>query len=101
MSGTQQEGLISLLLKQEANVQYKDPVKSKNWRPLTLLCCDNRILSKCIASRIKKVMHGIIDKDQNGFIEGRFIGDSIRHLLEIIELYTLIHVWNFSILVFL
>ncbi len=32
-------------------------------------------------------MHGIIDKDQNGFIEGRFIGDSIRHLLEIIELF--------------
>ncbi len=51
------------------------------------MCCDNRILSKCIASRIKKVIHGIIDKDQNGFIEARFIGDSIRHLLEIIELY--------------
>ena len=32
-------------------------------------------------------MHGIVDKDQNGFIEGRFIGDSIRHFLEIIELY--------------
>ncbi|WP_092403659.1 hypothetical protein [Candidatus Ichthyocystis sparus] len=27
LSGTQQEGLISLLLKQEATGQYKDPVK--------------------------------------------------------------------------
>ncbi len=27
LSGTQQEGLIFLLLKQEANGQYKDPIK--------------------------------------------------------------------------
>lgn len=38
MSGTRQEGLISLLLKQDSDGKYKDAVYLKNWRPLTLQC---------------------------------------------------------------
>ena len=55
LSGTQQEGLISLSLKQDLDGKYKDPVYLKNWRPLTLQCCDAKILAKCIALRIKRV----------------------------------------------
>ena len=44
LSGTQQEGLISLLLKQDPDGKYKDPVYLKNWRPLTLQCCDAKYL---------------------------------------------------------
>ena len=49
---TQQEGLISLLLKQDPSGKYKDPVHLKNWWPLTLRCCDAKILAKCLAHRI-------------------------------------------------
>ena len=87
LSPTQREGLISLLLKQDGNGKDKDPLYLKNWRPLTLLCCDARILSKCLALRIKKVISYIIKTEQSGFIAGRYIGDNIRHVLEIIEYY--------------
>jgi hypothetical protein len=38
LSGTQREGLISLLLKQDLDGKYKDPVYLKNWRALTRQC---------------------------------------------------------------
>lgn len=50
---------------------------------LTLLCYDTRIVSKCTATRIKNIFGNIIDIAGNWFIEGRFIGEGIRHLLEI------------------
>lgn len=53
LSEMKKEGIITLLLKQVSQGNYKDPVHLKNWRPLTLLCVDTRILSKCIALRIK------------------------------------------------
>ena len=59
----------------------------KNWRPLTLQGYDSKILAKCIATRIKKVLPPLIHHDQTGFIEGRNISNSIRQLLEIIEHY--------------
>ena len=40
---------------------------------------------KCIALRIKKVLPGIVHPDRTGFLHGRYIGDNIRQLLEIIE----------------
>ena len=40
---------------------------------------------KCIALRIKRVLPGIVHPDQIGFLHGRYIGDNIRQLLEIIE----------------
>lgn len=87
LSETQKEGIITLLLKQDSQGNYKDPGYLKNWRPLTLLCVDTRILSKCIALRIKRIIDQIIKYDQTGFIKGRFIGDNIRHLLDTIECY--------------
>ena len=85
--GTQRESVITLLLKQEANGHYKDPVHLKNWRPLTLQNYDAKILAKCIATRIKHVVSYIIHQDQTGFIQGCNISNSIRQILEIIDHY--------------
>ena len=57
----------------------------KNWRPLTLLNVDYKILAKIIATRIKKVLLTIIDNDQTGFLQKRFIGQNIVSLLEIMD----------------
>lgn len=40
LSDKQQEGLISLLLKQDPSGIYKDPVHLQNRRPLPPQCCD-------------------------------------------------------------
>ncbi|KAJ8289842.1 hypothetical protein GJAV_G00005950 [Gymnothorax javanicus] len=87
LSDTQKIGLISLLLKQDPQGQYKDPAYLKNWRPLTLQCCDAKILAKCIAHRMKRLLPDIIHYDQTGFLHGRYIGENIRQLLEIMEYY--------------
>ena len=64
LSGTQQVGLISLLLKQDPGGKYKDPVHLKNWRSLTL------IQAKCIAHKIKRFLPDIDHPDQTGFLHG-------------------------------
>ena len=93
LSKSQREGLITLLLKQDADGQYKDPTLLNNWRPLSLLCCDVRILSKVISLRMRNVIASLINKDQSGFLQNRFIGENICQILEIIQISTavLIH----------
>ena len=59
----------------------------KNWRPITLLNCDYKIATKCIASRIKKGLAKLINSDQRGFMKNRFIGENIR-LIDSIVNYT-------------
>jgi uncharacterized protein YbcI len=41
---------------------------------------------KCIVTRLKNNLIKIINKNQSGFIKGRYIGDNIRSLLEVIDL---------------
>jgi ATP-dependent 26S proteasome regulatory subunit len=43
-------------------------------------------MTKCIATRLKNNLIKIINKNQSGFIKGRYIGDNIRSLLEVIDL---------------
>ena len=91
LSETQKNSLITLLLKQDPGGQYKDPGHLKNWRPLALQSCDSKILAKCIALRIKKVISSVIHHNQTGFLTGRYIGDNIRQLLEFMEHYNTIN----------
>ena len=56
----QQEGLISLILKQEHNGQHKDPTNLINWRPVTLQCYGAKILAKCLSNQIKYSRGSII-----------------------------------------
>ena len=46
--------------------------------------------SGCIANRNKTVLDILIDKDQTGFIKGRYIGENIRIVYDIMK-YTEIH----------
>ncbi len=56
----------------------------KNWRPISLLNTDYKLIAKVIASRVKKVLDIIIDEDQTGYIAGRYIGQNIRIIEDVI-----------------
>ena len=64
--------VISLLPK-----KGKDLLFLKNWRPISLLNTDYKILAKLLSLRIKKVLPHLISDDQYGFLKGRFIGEDI------------------------
>ena len=74
---TQRRGIIKLIPKRLHFI--------KNWRPLSLLHCDYKIAAKAIANRIKPVISKLINNDQTGFIKGRFIGENIRLVDNIIN----------------
>ena len=80
LSINQRRGVISLLPKGN-----KDILHLTNWRPITLLCCDYKLASKVIASRLKQTLPHIINSCQTGFVSGRYIGENINTILQIIE----------------
>ena len=56
----------------------------ENWRPISLISVDSKIVTKVIANRIKNVLPGIIHSNKSGFIKGRFIGETAHSILDII-----------------
>jgi hypothetical protein len=56
----------------------KDHSKIENYRPITLLNTDYKILTKALAIQVAKVIHRMIHLNQSGFIPKRSIFDPIR-----------------------
>ena len=65
------------LLSIEKLKKGKDLRLLKDWRPITLLNVDYKILTKALAMRMQGVLDNIVDHDQVGYIKGRFIGLNI------------------------
>ena len=80
LSISQRRGVISLVPKEDSNL-----LLLSNWRPITLLNVDYKIASKTIAKRIENVLPKLIHMDQTGFIKGRYIGQNIRLLIDILD----------------
>ncbi len=76
---TQYIALIKLLYKKGTRADIR------NWRPISLLNADGKLLSKVLAERLKKVLNEIIHTDQQGCIPGRYVGKNIRLVQDIIE----------------
>ena len=80
LSISQRLGIISLIPKKDKNLEYL-----KNWRPVSLLNNDYKIATKAIALRMEKVLPKIIHESQTGYVKGRYIGESIRTISDIIS----------------
>ena len=63
MSETQRKGILSLIFKKG------DPTNLSNWRPLTLLNVDYKIIARVLAFRLQTIIPKINSTDQNGFIK--------------------------------
>ena len=77
---SQRQGLITLICKDPNNAETL-----KNWRPISLLNVDYKIISKVFTLRLRKVIGDIVHPDQTCSIPGRSIQDNIHLIRNLIE----------------
>lgn len=79
LSITQKQGIITCIPKSD-NREYM-----KNWRPITLLNVDYKILSGVLSHRLRKVLKDIISQEQKGFLAERYIGENTRLVYDVMH----------------
>ena len=79
LAATQCLSVITLIHKKDSRLELK------NWRPISLLNHDYKILSCVLANRLKKIIPSIINTDQVGYIKGRYSGQNVRLIEDLID----------------
>lgn len=74
------EGLVTLIYKEKG-----DSNELKNWRPITLLNVDYKIMTKAIANRFRKVAGSVVNTDQSCGLPNRTIHDQLFFINDFIE----------------
>ena len=81
LSVTQKRGILNLIFKKE------DKTLLSNWRPISLLNTDYKILAHVLANRLKKNIGKLVHTDQSGYIKGRNICFNIRLIQDVIDYF--------------
>ena len=72
---------VITLLPKKGNLQ-----EIKNWRPVSLLCTDSKILSKALANRLRGVIDQVVHHDQTYCVPGRSIRDNVHFIRDVLDL---------------
>ncbi len=80
LATTMKQGLISLIPKPD-----KDPLEIDNWRPITLLNTDYKLIALIYARRLKSELDQIINESQTGFMKNRHISNNIRLIFDLLD----------------
>ena len=80
LAPSQRKGLITLICKDTNNAHTL-----KNWRPISLLNTDYKMLSKVLTNRLNKVIEHIVHPDQTCSIPGRTIQNNVHLIRNIVE----------------
>ena len=83
LSYLQRKGVISLLFK------GGDKEELDNWRPITLLNIDYKILAMVLTKRLQKVLPDLINEDQVGYMKGSSGIYNARLIQDVIDYHTL------------
>ena len=86
MSTTMKQGIMSLIPKPDKDILLID-----NWRPITLLTIDYKIVSLAFANRLKTGLDNIVAETQSGFMKGRHISNNIRLVLDLLDYADQVH----------
>ncbi len=78
LSASQRQAIIKILEK-----KGRDKRLIKNWRPISLLNLDVKLLTKTLAAKLKKVLPNLVQSDQTAYVANRFIGESARIISDI------------------
>ena len=75
----QKQGVITCIPKQN-----KSRINLRSWGPISLLNVIYKLASAIISNRLKKVLDNIINENQKGFIAGRFLGENVRLIYDVL-----------------
>ena len=81
LSILQRQAIIKLLQKKSRDKRF-----IKNWRPISLLNVDTKILSKAFAAKLKSILPSIISSNQTAYLEKRCISESGRLIFDTIQI---------------
>ena len=81
LSISQRQAIIKLIENKDRDKRY-----IKNWKPISLLNVDMKILSKALTKRLKEVLTCLISTQQTVYVQNRNIGESGRIISDIIEI---------------
>ena len=79
LAETHNYSIIKLLFKKNNREELK------NYRPISLANIDYKLLANVLASRLHTVIGKLISPEQTAYIRGRYIGENVRLLLDVIE----------------
>ena len=77
---SQSEALIALIF------EKGDRQDHKNWRPIGLLNVDCKLCARVLAGRLLKVIATVVAPDQSCGVPGRYIGENVAFLRDVVEL---------------
>ena len=80
LTESQYQGVITLIPKPD-----KNHLLECNYRPITLLNYDYKIISKVINNRLKYLLHHLVSNEKNGFTKGRYIENNTRLMFDFID----------------
>jgi hypothetical protein len=61
-----------------------DCTKLKNWRPISLLSCLYKVISRALNNRLKTVSSTIFSRSQKGFTKDRYIQEVLINVIEMV-----------------
>jgi hypothetical protein len=61
-----------------------DCTKLKNWRPISLLSCLYKVISRALNNRLKTVSSTIFSRSQKGFTKDRYIQEVLINFIEMV-----------------
>lgn len=79
LSASQRKSIITLLFKDG------DEKDIRNWRPVSLLCTDYKIIAKAMANRLKLVLGVVVHEDQTCAVPGRSIFSNLYLTRDVIR----------------
>ena len=92
LSISQRQAVIKLIEKKDRDKRY-----ISNWRPISLLNVDTKILSKAISNKLKTVLPTLISSQQTAYVKNRFIGESGRLISDIVEISGCFNITGFLV----
>ena len=81
LSTSQKQAIIKLIEK-----KHRDKRFIKNWRPISPLNADMKLILKVLASHLTSVISSIVNENQVAYVNNRFISEKGRLISDILEI---------------